>query len=235
MMTDENKIIEDLKRCLSDFREFTEKLEIINISVVIGNHLQDLANVPTGLKDELYDSKEDIKKMYKIINDNEPESKKTVKVTDVNYLIHSYHDYYEGLVSYLKEIREKSNDGKDNFNENIIEKIAIAKNKDEHFCDMCIEEKEELFKDAMKNIESALDYFEIVEEIKKDFNDLISARYSENNVRTASIIFFISSTVSFLYRVRGCISDSFYSLCSVMKNGNDKDVVSSEEERFKIF
>ena len=189
-MTDDNKVLEDLARCSREFRDITGKIDTVDIDVVITNYRKYISHIENDIKRWMLSSKDSIINFYSLIKNGDMKNKE-ICLPDTNYLIHSYQDYYAGLLSYLKEI---SNIVRKDFNPDkkieLIRKLGLANSKDESFTDLCGEEKDVTFSDAILNIECILDLIETINTIK---NDLDEKPFSKFKIGNSDKSFYIES------------------------------------------
>lgn len=230
------KILESITRMNKEFRDVIS--EIDDESEKVDTFISKIDSFKQNLCDFLLTNKSDIEKLYSYANDNKT---KNVQVTVINTceLINKYKDYFNGLISYMKDLSKKSNVQEFN-DDDTLQLISVLKKsivKDEDFPSTCIQEVELPFKDAVENIECILelkDYLEILkssavkvvgypikgEEVKKFANHLV---FSSINNFIATCYFNIRNNFDIMYNV------------VLGKKENSNPVIGCSDEHFKMF
>ena len=233
-MTDDNKVLEDLARCSREFRDITGKIDTVDIDVVITNYRKYISHIENDIKRWMLSSKASIINFYSLIKNGDMKNKE-ICLPDTNYLIHSYQDYYAGLLSYLKEI---SNIVRKDFNPDkkieLIRKLGLANSKDESFTDLCGEEKDVTFSDAILNIECILDLIETINTFKNDLDELIEREFSDEDVKKACLILFTNSTLTFVNKCIDTVYRTNYKMTDCV-NGNETSDENLGNESYSIF
>lgn len=177
---DTNTLLDEYNICVRDFENLV--------------HEKDLS-----LRDGLLKNAEIIKSLYKDIHEG---NKKDVKyaISDVNFLIHKYKEYFYGLYEYLKDIAKL--DLSDPEKEKDVEMaLKNALVKDSGFVDSCIDTKPDTIENLAKNIESSLDFIKIEEELKQKVEKIKELRFNNDLISKLAITLSTSSVINFMQAV----------------------------------
>lgn len=177
----------DAEVLLDEYKEYANKFENLVKE-------QDL-----GLCNCLLQEVETIKSLYKDIHDG---NKKDVKyaISDVNFLIHKYKEYFDGLYDYLNDIAKLDlSDPEKQKDVEMALKNALV--KDSGFVDSCIDTKPYTIENLAKNIESSLDFIKIEEELKQKVEKIKALRFNNALISKLSTTLSTSSVINFMEKV----------------------------------
>ena len=165
---DENlNTLDELVRTSREYRDILADIENFKYGERIAEFIERMDGSIKEIKDIIYDVRQEVLSFYKA--QKEGNVKGTKESKDSNYFFHSYQEYYEGLIDYIKKINEailKSN-GVDNEEKiNIIKKLDAVIEKDNQFKDS-IEMKDCDLSELILNIETAIDVIPFLEKCKR--------------------------------------------------------------------
>lgn len=189
----------------------------------------------SSLRSRLLKDAETIKSLYRDIHEG---NKKDVKyaISDVNFLIHKYKEYFDGLYDYLKDIAKL--DLSDPEKEKDVEMaLKNALVKDSGFVDSCIDTKPDTIENLAKNIESSLDFIKIEEELKQKVEKIKDLRFNNNLISKLAITLSTSSVVNFMSTVYReiCQSLTYYRDNLVYANASVDNVKVSDPDADKCY
>ena len=230
---DQEQLMNAIKDMATETRDASVLLDEYDICV------RDFENLTreqdSNLRDCLSKEVETIKSLYKDIHDG---NKKEVKyaISDVNFLIHKYKEYFDGLYDYLKDIAKL--DLSDPEKEKDVEMaLKNALVKDSGFVESCIDSKPDTIENLAKNIESSLDFIKIEEELKRKVEKIKELRFNNNLISKLSITLSTSSVLNFMTEVVKEIRQSllYYKENLVYTNSSVDNVKVSEPDADKCY
>ena len=208
---DENlNTLDELVRTSREYRDILADIENFKYGERIAEFIERMDGSIKEIKDIIYDVRQEVLSFYKA--QKEGNVKGTKESKDSNYFFHSYQEYYEGLIDYIKKINEailKSN-GVDNEEKiNIIKKLDAVIEKDNQFKDS-IELKECDLSELILNIETAIDVIPFLEKCKNNISTITKIRTLDEDIRVMFARLYTNSVTNFAWEIEQQIRDSIY-------------------------
>ena len=237
---DENlNTLDELVRTSREYRDILADIENFKYGERIAEFIERMDGSIKEIKDIIYDVRQEVLSFYKA--QKEGNVKGTKESKDSNYFFHSYQEYYEGLIDYIKKINEailKSN-GVDNEEKiNIIKKLDAVIEKDNQFKDS-IELKECDLSELILNIETAIDVIPFLEKCKNNISTITKIRTLDEDIRVMFARLYTNSVTNFAWEIEQQIRDSIYkakTLVSPPSPEEEKSVVCfTKEDELKIW
>lgn len=237
---DENlNTLDELVRTSREYRDILADIENFKYGERIAEFIERMDGSIKEIKDIIYDVRQEVLSFYKA--QKEGNVKGTKESKDSNYFFHSYQEYYEGLIDYIKKINEailKSN-GVDNEEKiNIIKKLDAVIEKDNQFKDS-IEMKECDLSELILNIETAIDVIPFLEKCKNNISTITKIRTLDEDIRVMFARLYTNSVTNFACEIEQQIRDSIYkakTLVTPPTPEEGKDVVCfTKEDELKIW
>lgn len=237
---DENlNTLDELVRTSREYRDILADIENFKYGERIAEFIERMDGSIKEIKDIIYDVRQEVLSFYKA--QKEGNVKGTKESKDSNYFFHSYQEYYEGLIDYIKKINEailKSN-GVDNEEKiNIIKKLDAVIEKDNQFKDS-IELKECDLSELILNIETAIDVIPFLEKCKNNISTITKIRTLDEDIRVMFARLYTNSVTNFAWEIEQQIRDSIYkakTLVTPPSPEEEKSVVCfTKEDELKIW
>ena len=237
---DENlNTLDELVRTSREYRDILADIENFKYGERISEFIERMDGSIKEIKDIIYDVRQEVLSFYKA--QKEGNVKGTKESKDSNYFFHSYQEYYEGLIDYIKKINEailKSN-GVDNEEKiNIIKKLDAVIEKDNQFKDS-IELKECDLSELILNIETAIDVIPFLEKCKNNISTITKIRTLDEDIRVMFARLYTNSVTNFAWEIEQQIRDSIYkakTLVTPPSPEEEKSVVCfTKEDELKIW
>ena len=237
---DENlNTLDELVRTSREYRDILADIENFKYGEQIAEFIERMDGSIKEIKDIIYDARQEVLSFYKA--QKEGNVKGTKESKDSNYFFHSYQEYYEGLIDYIKKINEailKSN-GVDNEEKiNIIKKLDAVIEKDNQFKDS-IELKECDLSELILNIETAIDVIPFLEKCKNNISTITKIRTLDEDIRVMFARLYTNSVTNFAWEIEQQIRDSIYkakTLVTPPSPEEEKSVVCfTKEDELKIW
>lgn len=237
---DENlNTLDELVRTSREYRDILADIENFKYGERIAEFIERMDGSIKEIKDIIYDVRQEVLSFYKA--QKEGNVKGTKESKDSNYFFHSYQEYYEGLIDYIKKINEailKSN-GVDNEEKiNIIKKLDAVIEKDNQFKDS-IEMKECDLSELILNIETAIDVIPFLEKCKNNISTIAKIRTLDEDIRVMFARLYTNSVTNFAWEIEQQIRDSIYkakTLVTPPSPEEEKSVVCfTKEDELKIW
>lgn len=219
---DENlKVLDELIRTSREYRDVIEDIESYNLSEELMNFTKNINRVIQNISDFIYNKRHDILFFYKI------QKEKTIKDTslchDANYIFHTYQEYYDGLVDYIKKINEaimsSSGISKEEY-VNIIKKIDSVIEKDSSFLDS-FEKKESNIDELIVNVECAIDLIPCLKKYRDNIDILTKIRTHNQDIKILFTKLYINSVVNFAYIMEDLITMSYDKIKYIIEGEKD--------------
>lgn len=237
---DENlNTLDELVRTSREYRDILADIENFKYGERIAEFIERVEGSIKEIKDIIYDVRQEVLSFYKA--QKEGNVKGTKESKDSNYFFHSYQEYYEGLIDYIKKINEailKSN-GVDNEEKiNIIKKLDAVIEKDNQFKDS-IEMKDCDLSELILNIETAIDVIPFLEKCKNNISTIAKIRTLDEDIRVMFARLYTNSVTNFAWEIEQQIRDSIYkakTLVTPPSPEEEKSVVCfTKEDELKIW
>ena len=237
---DENlNTLDELVRTSREYRDILADIENFKYGERIAEFIERMDGSIKEIKDIIYDVRQEVLSFYKA--QKEGNVKGTKESKDSNYFFHSYQEYYEGLIDYIKKINEailKSN-GVDNEEKiNIIKKLDAVIEKDNQFKDS-IEMKDCDLSELILNIETAIDVIPFLEKCKNNISTIAKIRTLDEDIRVMFARLYTNSVTNFAWEIEQQIRDSIYkakTLVTPPSPEEEKSVVCfTKEDELKIW
>lgn len=229
---DENlNTLDELVRTSREYRDILSDIESFKIGEEVANFIERVDDGIKFIKDFIYGVRQDVLSFYK--EQKEGNIKGTKPAKDSNYFFHSYQEYYDGLMDYIKKINEailKSTALDNEEKINIIKKLDAVIEKDNQFKDS-IELKESNLSELILNIETSVDVIPYLEKCKNNISTITKLRTLDDDIRIMFVRLYISSVTNFMLEIDSQIRDSFYkakTLISPPSPEEENAVVDSE-------
>ena len=237
---DENlNTLDELVRTSREYRDILADIENFKYGERIAEFIERMDGSIKEIKDIIYDVRQEVLSFYKAHKEGNVKGTKESK--DSNYFFHSYQEYYEGLIDYIKKINEailKSN-GVDNEEKiNIIKKLDAVIEKDNQFKDS-IEMKDCDLSELILNIETAIDVIPFLEKCKNNISTITKIRTLDEDIRVMFARLYTNSVTNFACEIEQQIRDSIYkakTLVTPPSPEEEKSVVCfTKEDELKIW
>lgn len=237
---DENlNTLDELVRTSREYRDILADIENFKYGERIAEFIERMDGSIKEIKDIIYDVRQEVLSFYKA--QKEGNVKGTKESKDSNYFFHSYQEYYEGLIDYIKKINEailKSN-GVDNEEKiNIIKKLDAVIEKDNQFKDS-IEMKECDLSELILNIETAIDVIPFLEKCKNNISTITKIRTLDEDIRVMFARLYTNSVTNFAWEIEQQIRDSIYKAKTLVTPPSPEEeksgVCFTKEDELKIW
>lgn len=238
---DENlNTLDELVRTSREYRDILADIENFKYGERIAEFIERMDGSIKEIKDIIYDVRQEVLSFYKA--QKEGNVKGTKESKDSNYFFHSYQEYYEGLIDYIKKINEailKSN-GVDNEEKiNIIKKLDAVIEKDNQFKDS-IEMKECDLSELILNIETAIDVIPFLEKCKNNISTITKIRTLDEDIRVMFARLYTNSVTNFAWEIEQQIRDSIYKAKTLVtpptpEEGKKGVVCFTKDDELKIW
>lgn len=237
---DENlNTLDELVRTSREYRDILADIENFKYGERIAEFIERMDGSIKEIKDIIYDVRQEVLSFYKA--QKEGNVKGTKESKDSNYFFHSYQEYYEGLIDYIKKINEailKSN-GVDNEEKiNIIKKLDAVIEKDNQFKDS-IEMKECDLSELILNIETAIEVIPFLEKCKNNISTIAKIRTLDEDIRVMFARLYTNSVTNFAWEIEQQIRDSIYKAKTLITPPTPEEgkgvVCFTKEDELKIW
>ncbi len=227
---DGDRLEKDIKK---SYRDSIETDQLFNLDYdMIMHHISDIKESNNSFIDRIGNQKDLILSIYKVIKEKKYKESKIKSQADLNYMIHQYSEYYQGMLEYVTEIIQslKKEEKSESEYKEIASKIAIVYDKDSTYIESLKKEEEVSFEDGIIYIESLIDlkkmvdkFYEDIESLSKacSLKNLYSTNY-KNRILRALFMLVIESFDNFLANIKLDIQDVLNEYKNIIDNGDGR-------------
>lgn len=233
-----DRVEKDIKKAYYDSIEVDQLFNIDYDSIM--HRISDMKESNDSFIDRVGNQKDLILNIYKVIKEKKYKGNKIKSPADLNYVIHQYSEYYQGMLEYVTEIMQslKKEEKTESEYKEIASKIAIVYDKDSTYIESLQKKEEVSFEDGIIYIESIIDLKKMIEKFYEDIESLSKAcslnnlysRDYKNRILRALFMLVIESFDNFLIYIKRTIQDILNEYKIIMDIGNINLVVCSNQK-----
>ena len=225
-----DRVEKDIKKAYNDSIEVDQLFNLDYDTIM--HRISDIKESNDSFIDRIGNQKDLILNIYKVIKEKKYKGNKIKSPADLNYVIHQYSEYYQGMLEYVTEIIQslKKEEKTESEYKEIASKIAIVYDKDSTYIESLKKEEEVSFEDGIIYIESIIDLKKMIEKFYEDIESLSKAcslnnlysRDYKNRILRALFMLVIESFHNFLAHIKTAIQGVLNEYKNIMNNDDMK-------------
>lgn len=232
------ELLEEINQMQQETRDKEFYIKEIDLVKEEFDFNQTLENSHNYIKSFYQKNNKSILSLYKEVKDDKGRTK--IKIEDVNLIIQSYLDYYDGLKSFIKEVQEKFikvNSMSEENKKKIVNVLFEMIEKDNTFLEEYSEHKEETLEDAIRNIEAGIDLFKLSDKFKDDYKTLFKKLLVDRDIHNILALLFMNSIKNFMNNIGWKVTRTYDTIRDVLAGDVEKDNKCDEpvNREYKLF